>query len=53
MNTNPAWFYNEIQHDEHSTFDWVIESLLERAGFQIDTAEYGEGLGATYICTRL
>jgi len=38
--------------DEHSTFDWIMESLLERAGFRIDTAEYGEGFGATYICTR-
>lgn len=38
--------------DEYSTFDWVMESFLERAGFRIDTAEYAEHFGATYICTR-
>ncbi len=38
--------------DEHSTYDWIMEGLLERAGFCIDSAEYADGFGATYICTK-
>ena len=38
--------------DEFSTFDWVMEGLLRRAGFRIDNAEYNDQLGATYICTK-
>lgn len=38
--------------DEYSTYDWVMEGFLTRAGFQIDSADYDEGLGATYLCTR-
>ncbi len=38
--------------DEHSTYAWVMEGLLERAGFSIDSAEYGDGFGAIYICTK-
>ncbi len=38
--------------DEHSTYAWVMEGILERAGFCIDSAEYGDDFGATYICTK-
>ncbi len=38
--------------DEHSTYAWIMEGLLERAGFCIDSAEYADGFGATYICTK-
>ena len=38
--------------DEFSTFDWVMEGLLRRAGFRIDSAEYDGQLGATYLCTK-
>ncbi len=38
--------------DEHSTYAWVMEGLLERAGFCIDSAEYADSFGATYICTK-
>jgi putative AdoMet-dependent methyltransferase len=38
--------------DEHSTYAWIMEGLLERAGFRIDSAEYADGFGATYICTK-
>lgn len=36
---------------EYSTYDWVMEELLKRAGFEIDSAEYDNGFQATYICT--
>ena len=39
--------------DEFSTFDWVMEGLLRRAGFHIDSAEYDDQLGATYLCTKI
>ncbi len=37
--------------DEYSTYDWVMEGLLERAGFKIESAEYSEGFQATYVCS--
>jgi hypothetical protein len=39
--------------DEYSTYDWVMEGLLKRAGFRIDNAEYADGYGATYLCTKV
>ncbi|MHC4633527.1 MAG: class I SAM-dependent methyltransferase [Planctomycetota bacterium] len=38
--------------EEYSTFDWVMEGLLERAGFKIQKAEYKEDLMATYLCVK-
>lgn len=38
--------------DEHSTYDWIMEGLLGRAGFRIERAEYGDGFGAAYVCVR-
>ena len=48
-------FAEEVEthiRDEFSTFDWVMEGLLRRAGFRIDSAEYDGQLGATYLCTK-
>lgn len=38
--------------DEFSTYDWVMEGLLERSGFRIDTKQYDTGFRTTYVCTR-
>ncbi len=38
--------------DEYSTCGWIMEGLLERAGFQIDEADYEDDFLAAYICTR-
>lgn len=38
--------------EEHSTFAWVMEGLLERAGFRLQQAQYARGVYATYICRR-
>lgn len=48
-------FASEVKthlREEYSTFDWVMEGLLERAGFVIETANYGDDLTAAYLCTR-
>jgi len=37
---------------EFSTFDWVMEGLLQKAGFKIEKADYREGFFATYLCTK-
>lgn len=37
---------------EHSTFSWIMEGLLQRAGFRIDLAEYTDGVLARYFCTK-
>ncbi len=38
--------------NEFSTYDWIMEGMIRRSGFQIDTAEYGKGFQATYLCTK-
>ena len=38
--------------DEFSTCDWIMEGMLERAGFVIDTREYHNGFLAAYVCTK-
>ena len=38
--------------DEYSTLDWIMEGLLERAGFRIVSTEGSRGLFKTYICTK-
>jgi putative AdoMet-dependent methyltransferase len=37
---------------EYSTCSWIIEGLLERAGFQIDEADYKDDFLAAYVCTK-
>ena len=38
--------------DEYSTYDWIMEGLLERAGFRIDRVQYNDSFGAIYVCTK-
>ena len=38
--------------EEFSTYDWILEGILRRSGFHIESAEYGRGFQATYVCTR-
>jgi ubiquinone/menaquinone biosynthesis C-methylase UbiE len=38
--------------EEYSTYGWVMEGLLKRAGFEIESAEYGDGFQATYVCIK-
>jgi SAM-dependent methyltransferase len=51
-----GWTREELEHHlrtEHSTFTWLLEPMLERAGFVIEDAVYGElGVYAAYVCRR-
>ena len=38
--------------EEYSTFGWIMESLLEKAGFNIDKNEYLDGFMAVYVCSK-
>ena len=43
----------EHVRDENSTFTWLLEPMLERAGFTIESAEYSDDrVFARYICVR-
>ena len=38
--------------DEYSTYDWVIDGLLSRAGFSIRDKHIDDGVLGTYICAK-
>lgn len=39
--------------DEFSTFTWLLEPMLERAGFEIKRADYGSRrIHADYVCSK-
>lgn len=38
--------------NEYSTLDWVMEGLIQRAGFSIDKLDYHEGFMGVYVCTK-
>ncbi|HEY9204476.1 MAG TPA: methyltransferase domain-containing protein [Candidatus Methanoperedens sp.] len=38
--------------EEYSTLGWIMEGMLQRAGFYIDRVEYSEGFMAVYVCTK-
>ena len=47
------WSRAELEEhvrDEHSTFSWLLEPMIERAGFAIETAEHSEdGIFGRYV----
>ena len=39
--------------NEHSTFSWLLEPMIERAGFVIERASFDElGVRGAYVCRR-
>ena len=43
----------EHVHDEHSTFTWLLEPMIERAGLEIRDAQYSDdGIWARYTCVK-
>ena len=51
-----GWTRAELEvhlRDEYSTFSWLLEPMLERAGFAIESADYGRfNVYADYVCIR-
>ncbi|MBA2516475.1 MAG: hypothetical protein H0V22_04035 [Solirubrobacterales bacterium] len=51
------WMRAELEEhvrDEHSTFTWLLEPMIERSGFRIDDADYSsDGMFAGYVLRRL
>ena len=51
-----GWTREELEthlRDEYSTFSWLLEPMLDRAGFDVVDAEYGPlGAYAAYTCVR-
>jgi ubiquinone/menaquinone biosynthesis C-methylase UbiE len=43
----------EHVRDEHSTYTWLLEAMVERAGFEITDARFSRsGIFARYLCRR-
>ena len=43
----------EHVRDEHSTFTWLLEPMIQRAGLEITDADYGaSGVFARYLCAK-
>jgi SAM-dependent methyltransferase len=57
--TDPARGWTSAQlaehvRTEHSTFTWLLEPMLERAGFEVRTRSLSaDGIYAAYTCVRL
>ena len=51
-----GWTAAELaQHvrTEHSTFSWLLESILDRVGFEVTARSYSESrVYASYVCSR-
>jgi len=48
-----GWTRRELEthvRSEHSTFAWLLETLLEHAGFEIVECDVRGGIYATYVC---
>jgi SAM-dependent methyltransferase len=51
-----GWTRPELEthvRDEYSTFAWLLEALLARAGFEILERDVRSGIYGTYVCARL
>lgn len=39
--------------DEFSTFDWILQGLIKRAGFEIEKVKLSDGFTAEYFCKKI
>jgi ubiquinone/menaquinone biosynthesis C-methylase UbiE len=42
----------EHVRNEYSTMDWIMQGMIERAGFKIEKATHSQGFFALYLCTK-
>jgi ubiquinone/menaquinone biosynthesis C-methylase UbiE len=45
-------FFEEHVREEYSTYTWLLEPMLERAGFRIVDGTYRLGAYARYVCAK-
>ncbi|NIP43262.1 MAG: hypothetical protein GWN61_11335, partial [candidate division Zixibacteria bacterium] len=48
-------FVNETKthiKDEYSTFDWILQGMIERAGFKIERTYTEDILSSEYFCRK-
>jgi SAM-dependent methyltransferase len=54
--SSAGWTRDELRahvRDEHSTFGWILEGMLQRAGFDIEDARYDESrIYAGYVAIK-
>ena len=54
--TEDGWCRAELEEhvrDEHSTFSWLLEPMIQRSGFVIEAAEHSDdGIFAKYVLRR-
>ena len=49
----PRSFFEEHVREKYSTYSWLFEAMLRKAGFEIQQASYREtGTYATYTCVK-
>lgn len=46
------WELETHFRQEYSTFGWIMEGMLEKAGLQIESADYKDKYFAAYLCTK-
>ncbi|MBA2460650.1 MAG: class I SAM-dependent methyltransferase [Actinobacteria bacterium] len=50
-----GWTRAELEahlREEHSTFTWLLEPMLERAGLEVGKVVYRRGVYADYVCVK-
>jgi ubiquinone/menaquinone biosynthesis C-methylase UbiE len=50
-----GWTRSELEthvREEYSTFSWLLEPMIERAGFKIQDVQHRGSIYATYTCVR-
>ena len=51
-----GWTREELEthlREEYSTFTWLLEPMIERAGFEIVASDYGSvGAYASFVCEK-
>ena len=49
-------FKDEVEthiREEYSTFSWILEGLIERAGFKIEKSRTADGFITEYHCVKV
>jgi putative AdoMet-dependent methyltransferase len=50
--TNFAGSISDHVKKEYSTMDWIMQGMIERAGFEIEQAKQSHGFFALYLCKK-